>query len=108
MSEPTPDKRDNLRLALDAAALSPPGAQASATVRAEGEGRFEGPSHWSSTCPHTRFMASVTSSGAWRAAYSTSAALYTSLLDRRARRASRSIRLNTSSGIDTAVFIPRV
>ncbi len=42
MSEPTPDKRDNLRLALDEAPLSPPGAQASATVRPEGAGRFEG------------------------------------------------------------------
>ncbi len=43
MSEqPADPKRDSLRLALDAAALSPPGAQASATVRPEGEGRFEG------------------------------------------------------------------
>ncbi len=43
MSEqPADPKRDSLRLALDEASLSPPGAQASATVRPEGEGRFEG------------------------------------------------------------------
>ncbi len=43
MSEqPADPKRDNLRLALDEAPLSPPGAQAHAAVRPEGEGRFEG------------------------------------------------------------------
>ncbi len=56
----------------------------------------------------TRFIASVTSSGAWRATYSRSAALKTSLRDRRACLANRSARSKTSSGMDTAVFIPIV
>ena len=44
MSEqPADPKRDSLRLALDATPLSPPGAQASATVRPEGDGRFADP-----------------------------------------------------------------
>ena len=58
--------------------------------------------------PHTRFMASVTSSCAWRARYSSSAAVYTSLRDRRPCAASRSARAKMSSGMDTAVFIPAV
>jgi len=57
------------------------------------------------TRSHTRFIASVTSSGAWRATYSLSASLYTWLRDLRARRASRSTSLKTSSGTETAVFI---
>lgn len=57
---------------------------------------------------HTLSIASVISSGAWRATYSLSAALYTSLRDLRVRRASRSTSLKISSGTETAVFIPRV
>ena len=48
------------------------------------------------------------SSGAWRATYSLSAVLKIALRDRRARRASRSAFAKTSSGIETAIFIPRV
>ena len=58
--------------------------------------------------PHTRFIASVTSSGVCRARYSSSAAAYTSLRDRRSCMASRSARSKMSSGMDTAVFIPAV
>ena len=54
----------------------------------------------------TRLIASVTSSGACRAMYSRKAALNTSLRVRRERRASRSTFSNTSSGMETAVFIP--
>ncbi len=44
MSEqPADPKRDSLRMALDEAPLSPPGAQASATVRREGDSRFADP-----------------------------------------------------------------
>ena len=49
-------------------------------------------------------MASVISSGEWRATYSRSAAVYTSLRDRRTRSASRSTLSKSSSGIETAVF----
>lgn len=66
------------------------------------------PSSSRPTSSQTRSMASVTSSGAWRATYSRRAALYTSLRDRPPRRASRSARSYTSSGIETAVFIPGV
>ncbi len=62
----------------------------------------------SPTSSQTRFIVSVTSSGAWRATYSSRAAAYTSLRDRRARLASRSARAKRSSGIETAVFIPAV
>ena len=62
----------------------------------------------SPTSSQTRFIASVTSSGAWRATYSSRAAAYTSLRDRRARLASRSARAKRSSGIEIAVFIPVV
>jgi hypothetical protein len=62
----------------------------------------------SPTCSATRSRASVTSSGACRATYSRSAALYTSLRDRRERWASRSTLANNSSGTETAVFIPGV
>jgi len=53
-----------------------------------------------------RSIASVTSSGAWRATYSRSASLNNWLLDFLARSAKRSAAWNRSSGMDTAVFIP--
>ncbi len=56
----------------------------------------------------TRSISSVTSSGAWRATYSSRAAAYTSLRDRPACRARSSARAKMSSGIETAVFIPGV
>jgi len=44
MSDPSPDpKRDHLRLALDAAQLSPPGSEARAAGRAKGDTRFADP-----------------------------------------------------------------
>jgi hypothetical protein len=67
--------------------------------------------NWSVGYPksaHTRSMASVTSSGACRATYSLSASLNNWLRDFFVRRASRSAPWNTSSGIETAVFIPSV
>ena len=62
----------------------------------------------SPTSSQTRFIVSVTSSGACRATYSSRAAAYTSLRDRRPRLARRSARAKMSSGIETAVFIPGV
>lgn len=62
-------------------------------------------------CPssaQTRSIASVTSSCACRATYSRTASLNNWLRDFLVRRASRSAPSNTSSGIDTAVFIPPV
>lgn len=60
-------------------------------------------------CPHSshdRFIASVISSGAWRAKYSLTASPYNLLRDFFVRRARRSAPWNTSSGMETAVFIP--
>src|ERR1035441_107015 len=56
----------------------------------------------------TRSMASVTSSVAWRATYSLTASLNNWLRDFFVRRASRSAPSKTSSGMETAVFIPLV
>lgn len=52
----------------------------------------------------TRFMASVTSSGACRATYSLTASVNNWLRDFLVRRASRSAPSNTSSGMEIAVF----
>ena len=52
------------------------------------------------------FIASVTFSGAWRAKYSLSASLNKRLPDFLVLRAKCSAASKTSSGIDTAVFIP--
>src|SRR5208283_762898 len=54
------------------------------------------------------FIASVTLSGVWRARYSLRASLKRRLRDLLVSRAKRSAPLNTSSGIETAVFIPEV
>lgn len=56
----------------------------------------------------TRFRVSVTSAGACRATYSLTASLNKRLRDFFVRRASRSALSNTSSGMETAVFIPLV
>jgi hypothetical protein len=68
--------------------------------------RDANPSAGSFTSSRTRFIASVTLSGAWRATYSLSAHEYTSLRDRFARCARVSARSKMSSGMETAVFIP--
>ena len=54
------------------------------------------------------FIASVTSSGEWMATYSRSASAKSRLRDLPVRFAKRSARSYTSSGSDTAVFIPKV
>ena len=59
----------------------------------------------SSTSVQTRFIASVIASGAWRAMYSLTASPYRRLRDFLVRRARRSAPSNTSSGMETAVFI---
>ena len=70
--------------------------------------RDTNPSAGSFTSSRTRFIASVTLSGAWRATYSLSAREYTSLRDRFARCARVSARSKMSFGMETAVFIPTV
>lgn len=70
--------------------------------------RDASPSAGSFTSSRTRFIASVTLSGVWRATYSLSAHEYTSLRDRFARCARVSARSKMSSGMETAVFIPGV
>ncbi len=58
-----------------------------------------------STSAQTRFNASVTSSGEWRATYSRKAAVNTSLRVLWRRRARRSTFSRTSSGTEMDVFI---
>ena len=61
-----------------------------------------------STASHTLFIASVTASGSWRARYSVTASVYTLLRDFLSRRDRRSASAYTLSGIEMAVFIPKV
>ena len=61
-----------------------------------------------STSSHTRFIASVTASGSWRAIYSATASAYTWLLDFLRRRDKRSASAYILSGMEMAVFIPKV
>ena len=61
-----------------------------------------------STSPHTWFIASVTASGSWRARYSATASAYTWLLDFLWRRDRRSASAYILSGMEMAVFIPKV
>ena len=61
-----------------------------------------------STSPHTRFIASVTASGSWRARYSATASAYSRLRDFLWRRDRRSASVYSLSGMEIAVFIPKV
>lgn len=61
-----------------------------------------------SIASHTRFNASVSASGSWRATYSRTACAYRRLRDVLRRRASRSASAWRSSGIEMAVFILQV
>jgi len=61
-----------------------------------------------STVLHTWFMASVISSGSWRARYSSTASTYSRLRDFLRRREKRSASAYSLSGIEMAVFIPAV
>jgi hypothetical protein len=63
---------------------------------------------WLPNSAHARLIASVISSGVCRATYSRSASLKIRLRDRFVRLASRSACSNTSSGMETAVFILKV
>lgn len=72
-----------------------------ATAEMAGSGRV-------STASHTRFIASVTASGSWRARYSATASAYIWLRDFLRRRDRCSASVYSLSGIDMAVFIPGV
>src|SRR5262249_20771133 len=67
--------------------------------------------NWSFGSPissRARSIAAATRSGAGRARYAARARLYASLRERSVRRASCSASSNTSSGTETATFIPGV
>ncbi len=61
-----------------------------------------------STTSHTRFIASVTASVSWRARYSATASVYSWLRDFLRRRDRRSASEYILSGMEMAVFIPKV
>ena len=65
-------------------------------------------SGWVSIASHTRLIASATASGSWRARYSATASAYSRLRDFLWRRDRRSASVYSLSGMEIAVFIPKV